>query len=400
MSGSRPRVLMVGPWPPTRGGVTTFMQNVVDSPLKERYEFMPLTTSRPGKRNVKGDNYGYGAIFRGGLKRVAQGVFITLWHLATYPCVLAKLRPDVIQVQASDYQAFWEASLYVLMGRLLRFPVVLRVGGSFNRFWESSGAPARAAIRWTLRLASVLVVQSEYWKRYVAGLGCAGPTLVLNNFVPESLVKARTLPAPAVARFLLCCGEVPNLKGAYVLFDAVRQLAARGVSVTVTLIAVTGPLRDEIRAAGLDRHLIALDFLPHDKALAALRRSDVFLQISSSEGFPNMLLEAMALGCAAIVTPVGAVPEVVGADGECAFIIPVGDAGALADRMARLAGDPGLLARMAAAAQARVRGRFTAKKITPVLGEAYRIAIREPDKQPAAVGQHLNRRTTRGGINR
>ena len=108
-----------------------------------------------------------------------------------------------------------------------------------------------------------------------------------------------------------------------------------------------------------------------------LRRTDVFLQISESEGFPNMLLEAMALGCTAIVTPVGAVPEIVGPDGRCAFIIPRGDAALLADRMARLATDPGLLARMAAAAQARVAGGFSERTVTRVLDHAYQLAMRE-----------------------
>jgi glycosyltransferase involved in cell wall biosynthesis len=120
-----------------------------------------------------------------------------------------------------------------------------------------------------------------------------------------------------------------------------------------------------------------LDFLSHDEALATLRRSDVFLQISSSEGFPNTLLEAMALGCAAIVTPVGAVPEVVGADGECAFIIPAGDAAMLADRMIRLAADRDLLARMAAAAQARIAERFTERTVVQVLDHAYQLAMHE-----------------------
>ncbi len=377
MSATRSKVLMVGPWPPTKGGVTTFMRNVTSSLLKEKYDFIPFTTSRPGKRNVKGDNYGYVAIFRGGFKRVVQGIVITLWHLIIYPCVLAARRPEIVQIQASDFQAFWEASLYVLMGKIFRRPVVLRIGGSFNRFWESSSASARAAIRWTLRQPMVLLVQSEYWKNYLSSLGRTGPTVMLNNFVPEALVEKRTVPVPTVPRFLLSCGEVPNLKGAYVLFDAVRELVARGVRVDITLMAVTIPLRDEIRSAGLDRHVRMLDFLSHDEALATLRRTDVFLQISSSEGFPNMLLEAMALGCAAIVTPVGAVPEVVGADGECAFIIPVGDASMLADRMARLAADPELLAHMAAAAQTRVVERFTERTMTRVLDDAYQLAIHE-----------------------
>ncbi len=377
MSATRSKVLMVGPWPPTKGGVTTFMRNVTSSLLKEKYDFIPFTTSRPGKRNVKGDNYGYVAIFRGGFKRVIQGILITLWHLVIYPWVVVVRRPAVIQVQASDFQAFWEASLYVLMGKTLRRPTVLRIGGYFDRFWESSGATARIGIQWALQQPAILIVQSEYWKNYVAGLRRTGPTVILNNFVPETLVEKRTSPAPTVPRFLMYCGDAPKTKGAYVLLNAVRELAARGVKVDVTLMAVTIPLRDEIVKAGYDRHLKMLDFLAHDEALATLRRSDVLLLLSYNEGFPNILLEAMALGCAAIVTPVGAVPEVVRADGECAFIIPVGDASMLADRMARLAADPGLLARMAAAAQARIVERFTERTMTGVLDNAYQLAIHE-----------------------
>ena len=375
MSDARPKVLMVGPWPPTRGGVTTFMRNVISSPLKEKYDFMPFTTSRPEKRDIKGDNYGYVAIFRGGLKRVVQGIVITLWHLVSYPWVVMVRRPTVIQVHANDFQAFWEASLYVLMGKMIRRPIVLRIGGAFNRFWESSGATARVAIQWTLRQPALLVVQSEYWKNYLSGLGRTGPTMILNNFVPETLLEKRSLPAPAVPRFLLYCGWAQKQKGAYVLLNALRELVARDVKVDVTLMAVTNSLRDEFVMAGLDGRVRMLDFLSHDEALATLRRSDVFLQISSSEGFPNTLLEAMALGCAAIVTPVGAVPEVVGADGECAFIIPAGDAAMLADRMMRLAADPDLLARMAAAAQARIAERFTERTVVQVLDHAYQWAM-------------------------
>ncbi len=195
--------------------------------------------------------------------------------------------------------------------------------------------------------------------------------------MPETLLERRAPPAQALPRFLLYCGEAPKLKGAYVLLEAVRELIARDVKLDVTLMAVTSALRDELENAGLDRHVEMLDFLSHDEALAMLRRSDVFLQISSSEGFPNMLLEAMALGCTAIVTPVGAIPEIVGADGECAFIIRAGDAAMLADRMTRLAADPRLLARMTAAAQARVAERFTERTVVQVLDHAYRLAMHE-----------------------
>jgi glycosyltransferase involved in cell wall biosynthesis len=369
--------MMVGPWPPTKGGVTTFMRNVVRSPLGQKYDFIPFTTSRPGKRNVRRDNYGYAAVFRGGVKRVLQGIAITLWHLVLYPWVVLVRRPAVIQIQASDFQAFWEAALYVLMGKAMRRPLVVRIGGSFDRFYEASGPVARAAIRWTLRQPAVLVVQSEYWMRYVARLGRTGATIILGNFVRETLVEQRSKSRPRSPRFLLCSGEVPRLKGAYVLLDAIRMLAHRGLVVDATIMAATDPLRNQVRELGLEQTVRLLDFLEHDDALAAMRNADVFLQISSSEGFPNALLEAMALGCAAIVTPVGAVPEIVGPDGECAFVIPVGNAEALADRMERFIRDPAMHARMAAAAQSRVLGRYTENRIVPLLDGAWQLAMRE-----------------------
>lgn len=374
---ARARVLMVGPWPPTKGGVTTFMRNVVRSSLSHDYEFIPFTTSRPGKRNVAHDNYGYAAVFRGGLKRVVQGISLTLWHVMLYPWVVVTRRPAVIQIQASDFQAFWEAALYVAMGKALRRPLVVRIGGSFDRFYLASGGCARAVIRWVLRQPAVLLVQSQYWKAFVAQLGRAADVSILPNFVKESLIVPRTSPAPAKLRFLLCSGEVPRLKGAYVLLDAMRQLAARGVAADVRIMAATGPLRRAIEDAGLGERVTALDFMEHDEALAALRDTDVFLQISTSEGFPNALLEAMALGCAAIVTPVGAIPEIVGDDGGCAFVIPVGDVRGLAEAMETLVHDRPMVARMAQAAQQRVLARYTESAVISVLDDAWRRARRQ-----------------------
>lgn len=367
---------MVGPWPPTTGGITTFMRHVVASPLKDRYVFLPFTTSRPGKRNVAGDNYGYRAMFQGGLKRVLQGIFITLWHLFVFPFVLVARRPSVVQIHAPDFQAFWEAALYLAMTRALRRPVVFRIGGSFNHFWNASGPRVRGLIRRVIDAAEVLVVQSDHWRRYVIEqVGRAGPIVVVNNFVPAPMVVGRDDSRPAMPRFLLYAGENPKLKGVYVVFEAARALKARGIAVDITLMAVTAPLRAEIARDGLGDLVRQLDFLPHDEVIGLLRRTDVFLQISYSEGFPNTLLEAMAAGCAAIATPVGAVPEVVGEDGVAAFVIQPGDARALADRMARFATEPGLVQAMALRAQARLRERFTDLTVARALDMAYRTAM-------------------------
>ena len=138
----KPRVMLVGPMPPTKGGVTTFMLNLMASPLADEVAFIPFTTSRPPKRNVT-ENWGYRAMLRGGVRRILAGALVTAWHVARFPVDVLRQRIDVVQIQASDYQVFWEAGLYAAMARLLRRPVLFRIGGAFDVFWGGASGLER-----------------------------------------------------------------------------------------------------------------------------------------------------------------------------------------------------------------------------------------------------------------
>ncbi|MCR4374747.1 MAG: glycosyltransferase family 4 protein, partial [Acidobacteria bacterium] len=77
-----------------------------------------------------------------------------------------------------------------------------------------------------------------------------------------------------------------------------------------------------------------------------------------AELFGLAAAEAMACGTATIVTNTASLPEVV-ADQETGFVVPPGDAGALARRIGQLCGNPGLAAMMGTAARRRIIGQFT-----------------------------------------
>ena len=108
----------------------------------------------------------------------------------------------------------------------------------------------------------------------------------------------------------------------------------------------------------------------HTRILELMRSADVFLLPSHGEGFPNSLVEAMAAGMACVVTPVGAVPDMV-ADGG-ALVVPVGYAAALRSAIERLAADPELRRRLGEEAQRTIRARCTPSSALPPLADAYR----------------------------
>lgn len=91
-------------------------------------------------------------------------------------------------------------------------------------------------------------------------------------------------------------------------------------------------------------------------------RSDIFVLSSRYEGFPNVLLEAMANGCSCISYDCDTGPSEIIINEENGILIPSEDIASLADAMERLAKDEKLRARIAANA-IRVREDFSEHKI-------------------------------------
>jgi glycosyltransferase involved in cell wall biosynthesis len=93
------------------------------------------------------------------------------------------------------------------------------------------------------------------------------------------------------------------------------------------------------------------------------------------EGFSLPAVEAMACGVPVVGTTGGAVPEVIGTDGETGLLVPPGDPEALAAALRRMLGDPALRARIGAAGKARALEKFTWRATALGTVEHYRALL-------------------------
>jgi glycosyltransferase involved in cell wall biosynthesis len=365
VAGKLPRVLLVGPMPPTQGGVTTFMLNLMASSLRHEFRFVPFTTSRPPKRDVT-DNWGYGAMLRGGAGRICAGVAITLWHLAKFPAAVVGGGIDLVQIQACDYQVFWESALYACMARLLRRRVLFRIGGAFDVFHGTAGRLEKRLIRAALCLPHVVIAQSAFARDYVRGAGRQGEIVPLPNWTALSPARLRRNGTPLC---LFIAGQEARRKGVEQVLAAAGLLQAQGCAVRFLVLAAPPALAARIAASTLAGMMDVRGPVPHGAVLEAMRACDIFLLPSHGEGFPNALLEAAACGMACIATPVGAVPEIA-ADGAV-MLVPVGDAASLASAISQLAGAPETRCVMGEAARQAVRTRYCEAAALPALRQCY-----------------------------
>jgi glycosyltransferase involved in cell wall biosynthesis len=102
--------------------------------------------------------------------------------------------------------------------------------------------------------------------------------------------------------------------------------------------------------------------------------ADIFVLVSEREGFSFALLEAMANGCAPIVSDVPANIEAVG---DLGAIVPFQDLPSLTTALRGMVDDPAETARIGACARKRVGTRFSLTNMLERTREVYEDVLRK-----------------------
>ncbi|HTN60544.1 MAG TPA: glycosyltransferase, partial [Devosia sp.] len=139
---------------------------------------------------------------------------------------------------------------------------------------------------------------------------------------------------------LITAGRLNPVKDHRTLIEAFALL--RRTMAAKLVILGDGPLRAELGALIAERGLDDAVLLPGFVAdiRPALAASDLFVLTSTSEGFGNVIVEAMAAGVPVVSTDCPHGPREILDNGALGELVPVGDAPAIAAAMARMLANP------------------------------------------------------------
>jgi colanic acid/amylovoran biosynthesis glycosyltransferase len=170
---------------------------------------------------------------------------------------------------------------------------------------------------------------------------------------------AEPAPMPTGGPHLVAIGRLAEQKGFSLLVEAMGLVAPTLPGLHLTLVG-DGPLRETLvaqtAALGLQNHVTFAGWQDEAGVRAALAAATALILPSFAEGLPVVVMEAMAAGRPIIATSIAGVPELVTPD--VGWLVPAGDAQALADAVIRLAETPvATLATMGRAGRARVLAR-------------------------------------------
>jgi len=230
----------------------------------------------------------------------------------------------------------------------------------------------RSLLRWKLRETRFIRSISAFNQRFLEELYPAearGKIVVVHvGIEPEKYEEnARREVQPGDVPAVLCVAAHRPYKGLPVLIEACRILRDEGIVFRCDVLG-HGPMREELEQLIRDRNLTEVVHLLGAKpehVVAEMMVNATFFVLPSiiasdgqMEGIPVALMEAMASARAVISTSISGIPELID-DGVSGFLVPPGDAQALAAAMRTLFTDPRRAAEMGRRGQQKVRAEFT-----------------------------------------
>ena len=274
-----------------------------------------------------------------------RGVLAALPALVAY---LRRRRPAALlsTLDHANLVAAWSRALARAPTRL-----VVRQASDPDRAERPSlaGFAIRRLLGASYRRADHVVVMSEYVRGNMIARRRLAPerVSVVANPVPHARVArlaAEPLDDPWLAAgsgpLVVAAGRLHPVKDYPTLLRAVARAAERA-PVRLAVLG-DGPERAELEALatalGITERVLFAGFRPNPYPWLA--RADVVALSSRSEGMPNVLLEAMALGTPVVATDCPGSPRELLDHGRLGKLVPVGDDAAMAGAiLAVLAGD-------------------------------------------------------------
>lgn len=289
------------------------------------------------------------------IRKEGYGKAATLRGLFRSAALFRQLQPDAV------FSAPAFANLLVALALIM----ARSKAAFFPTFHAAAALQARELGARAANLLSQVVVRRAH-KVVAVSAGIAGDLLAAGVNRDRIAVIHNPLPPPgrrlgeqdwraaletADGPVIATAGRLVPVKDHRTLLHAFALLLKRRPARLV--LFGEGPLEGELKAEAGRLGIADRVFFPgyvNDPA-ACYEGADLFVLTSRTEGFGNVLVEAMAAGVPVVSTDAPHGPREILADGVYGPLVPVGDAPALADAMGRLLERPtpeALLARRAA----------------------------------------------------
>lgn len=282
--------------------------------------------------------------------------------LVAFRRMVSRLQPEVVHSCSFHTNiAAWWATLG---------STALSVGSIRGSFFFTRQGTGRILGRMCARWPHAQICNSEAAKEtaeYCISLFKPNRMYVVRNGLDLSYFSPQPCPSNIT---LLAVGNLYPVKRWDRLIKIISLLSAKEIRFQVHHVGdgpLRGALEEQARRLGVDS---LIRFLGSRNDIPALLADSTFLvHTAEEEGYPNVVMEAMACGRAIVAMDAGDIPFLI-EDGKTGFVVRRGDETGFAERVFQLLSDRELCCRMGMAARAKAERDF---KLDRLLAETFAV---------------------------
>jgi len=347
---SKGRICFVaGEFVPTVGGLSKSATRIAGFLVAEGYDVHVVvpSTGKPSAALPKPERYEGMNVYRvpiGEELKQSGGIALTacIWQLD--------------QIYHFDlFHGFFLPMAYVCLMAVknIERPLIASIRGSDAEMWTAPDKIdiAQKILEYT---TCITTVNTSLLEKVTQSISYSGKKKFIKNSIPGSPVSwslgAHNRGVVGTIGKFQEKKRIPELIGSYALVDA---------KLRKDLVLVGGCIEEkldqqidrEIKEQGLLNDVKRSDFIPSSQVASQLQKFNCFVLTSSSEGFPNSVLEAAAVGVPMVVTEFPGVYDYL-SHMENALVVPINDQRAISKAIEQVLSDDVLALRLSKGARA------------------------------------------------
>ncbi len=314
IKGGRIRVLIASRSFVHYGGVVNYVRLLLENLRRDAldYHHVVVGSRRPGSHSLLRPFEYVASVWR-------------FWR------ALSSFRPDVVHLNPSlswtslplNFVLFLVAKVYA------RAPVIFFIRGWDEKVYSAivSSAPVSWIPRVLLRRVDFYAVLGNGFKEKLVSFGIRKERILVTSVMVDVRRFAFRRKFDVSTFRVLFVSRLVKSKGVWILMDAIEHLKSTGrLHGLEFVIAGDGEekskLEDWVSSKGLQGKVVFLGYVRGENKYRTYSEAHLLVFPSlHPEGFPNVILEALAAGLPIIYTPMGAIAEVLGQ--ENGICIPV-----------------------------------------------------------------------------
>jgi glycosyltransferase involved in cell wall biosynthesis len=301
------KILLLGPPLKTIGGIQNYLNVLIKNLRKEEYTLIYFSQSFKQENKI---------LF----------YFNFILQYIKYFIKIISFKPDIIQLNPSlIWASVIRDFIFLNISKITNAHCIIFFRGWRWEFYNliKNKPLLKKIFIINLKKANKIIVLSKDFKLALVELGIDEKNIITTTVMVESrlyIPKNKTFDKPYR---ILYCGQIAKKKGLYELIDAVPKILENETMVNFIFIGdglELQNLKKKTREMGIEKNILFTGYKSGKEKEDIFRSSHIFVLPSYTEGFPNVILEAMAAGLSIISTSVGGLKYVI-RNGENGFLL-------------------------------------------------------------------------------